>query len=308
VEGVFISGNLYPDATEAMADEYYNLGPSDKDGYIRWDGLYEYPVKPGAYELTASNSESSQPITVVMPKDKALADATIVWNPDAIVDAEPFEGTGLTGDEQPAVSSPENVVTFRIVDENGKPVSGLVGGLELTMEEYVAFKTLDGAGEEKASDESGELTVSVADNEIGLEYKLVLYGNYDRELKQQHMITLPAPPAVVNVRWTQDAPPAKRPAQSEGMRIYVVDPKGKPVEGVVLSGSPYPKEYEGPVPDIAMETDPSDGKGYIRWDSAKPGTYNLVASKGEESCPVTLVMPKDQTMADVAAVWKPGAK
>lgn len=201
-------------------------------------------------------------------------------------------------------------ITFLIVDESGNPVAGVYGGLEQSINGTIGYRPLIGKGHESvASDESGRLYVEL---EIGWEkkeqtreYTLMLYGYYDDSLRQEHKVKLPDPPASYTITWKQSLPPKERPSQITGIRLFMVDAKGNPLQGIELGGSPYPKETTGDIPDIAMILGPSDEQGYIRWDNVKPGTYELYGSKDGKSKKYEIKMPKDKTIVDITLTWNP---
>ncbi len=68
------------------------------------------------------------------------------------------------------------------------------------------------------------------------------------------------------------------------------------------------KRAKGPVTEEAIILGPSDEKGYIRWDSVEPGTYELYGGKDGKSQEFTFKKPQDKAMVDVTLVWNPPAE
>lgn len=93
-------------------------------------------------------------------------------------------------------------------------------------------------------------------------------------------------PGVLSVRWDNPLPPSEPIPQLYGLCLQIVDAAGSPVEGVTLTGSPYPVEYfeaqraRGlPVSDEQQTLGPSDADGIIRWHDARDGTFHWTAQK-----------------------------
>jgi len=150
-----------------------------------------------------------------------------------------------------------------------------------------------------------ELEAGWEQREQSRSYTLMLYGHFDSSLQQEYQVELSDPPASYTITWALPHPPKERPPQATGIRLFIVDISGNPVQGVELGGSPYPKETTGPIPDIAMILGPSDEQGYIRWDDAKSGVYELFGSKDGKSQKYEVKMPEGKTMVDIILTWNP---
>jgi len=201
-------------------------------------------------------------------------------------------------------------ITFRIVDDKGIPVANVSGGLAQTSEDTDSYRFLFGGGQDStARDESGllylELEAGWEQREQSRSYTLMLYGHFDSSLQQEYQVELSDPPSSYTITWALPHPPKQRPPQATGIQLFIVDTSGNPVQGVELGGSPYPKETTGPTPDIAMILGPSDEQGYIRWDDANPGTYELFGSKDGKSQKYEVKMPEGKTMVDITLTWNP---
>lgn len=198
-------------------------------------------------------------------------------------------------------------VTFQVVDKSGAPIANVSGGLEQSDGTTSSYRPLQGSVPDGIA--SGNDGVLYLELEAGWEKKqsnrahqLVLQGYYDASLRETYSVELANPPVSYTITWNQPRPPAERPAQRTGLRLFVVDAQGNPVPGVELSGSPYPKEADE-VPDIAMILGPSDQQGYIRWDDVSPGTYEMYGHKNGKSKKFEFVMPDNKAMADVTLTW-----
>ncbi len=212
----------------------------------------------------------------------------------------------------PAPDPATRRITFRIVDEAGKPVANIYGALDCNDPIYSGRAVMTSLAKKEihATDESGIMYVELGSDwdRHGRSFTLSLHAYYDFDIKQSHKVILPDPPASYKIVWKQGTPPNEYPPQTTGIRIFMVDTKGNPMQGVELGGSPHPKETKGPVPEMWMDLGASDEKGYIRWDNVTPGTYELIGRKDGQSQSFTVKMPTDKDMADVTLVWNPQAK
>ena len=240
------------------------------------------------------------------------------------------EVTVVWTQETPPASPPDHSeyrIAFRIVDRDGNPVAGLRGNLgqsEPGASQSVSFLTgkpksiMNMPEDDFYTDESGMLYGELLpgwDQHLLLDTRkctLILEARYDQSLTMEVKLEVRDPPWTYNVTWEHPLPPKERPPQATGLRIFVADDKGSPVEGVELAGSPYSKEYVaeifakgGDITDEAIILGPSDGKGYIRWDGVQPGTYELYGNKNDKNQKFELIMPKNKAMADVTLIWQP---
>lgn len=235
-------------------------------------------------------------------------------------DAPPFEGTGVP--EPEPQWDPQNLITFHIVDEAGNPVPYVSGGLEKRSDDgmSVGYSGLGSMSGPACTDESGNLFwipytyTGKTDPFLNSVCTLELYAYYDTDLRRSVRVQMPAEvPATFTITWIGDLPPGERPSQTTGVRFLIVDPQGKPVEGITMLGTDYPKEHEGPVPAIAGPyIGPTDATGVIRWDgNFEAGTYPIsFYREGVEGAdqPYTLIHPGGEKLMEITIVWAPPVK
>jgi hypothetical protein len=204
-------------------------------------------------------------------------------------------------------------LTLNIVDEAGRPLSNVCGALGFN-DGVTAMHIEMTPHEDKeinATDDTGKMYIDLIPDwiEEGGAYTLNLYAYYDHTMKQSYKIIMPGSSKSYKVIWKEAAPPKSRPPQTQGLRFWVRDSKtGLPVQGVVLDGSPYSNEAWAAnkvLPGNLITLGPSTKNGYIRWDTAVPGTYELGGEKDGLSQHFIVTMPKDKALHDIVLNWKP---
>ncbi len=223
----------------------------------------------------------------------------------------PAAATGIFDHPQEA-PEPTMRLTVKVVDEAGKPLSNVCGtldyndGVTAMQIEMTPYESRDIT----ATDKTGTMYFDLIPDWIKKgAYTLKLYAYYDHTLTQSFSVILPDSSKSYKVTWKEAAPPNVRPLQKQGIRFFVKDSKtGQPVQGVTLQGSPHSNEAWAAnkvLHNNVIILGPSDENGYIRWDTAIPGTYEFGGEKGLLNQPFTITMPKDKVIHDIVLNWKP---
>lgn len=266
-----------------------------EDGILLLDlDLYKMP-EAGQYTLVLVAANDSSRVQVAeIEYSRAQKQYDILWE-------HPHPGN------QSALAATE--LWIRVVDLKGNPVKNISAGLVYSDGESESYFPIQSEG--------GALLVTGEDGILlwDLSYygelpppgkcTLMLYDTMDQSVSQQVSMIILDQPAAYDVIWEHPHPGNQSAPLTSGLLIRIIDSKGKPVEGIEFSGSPYPKEKLGDIPDIAVILGPSDKNGQIRWAGPlEKGTYELYGFKDEGAGePYVLKYTGKEALETITLTW-----